>query len=126
MASNKSRTTVKTPAVTPEQAVERYAVIERAIRQKGYQIDELESAIGMYAIGFHFGWKVLHVVHSKKTIAKYEALLGINIREAFPEYGPDADRTNAHALIQTVSNFWKFVSGEEKPLLELDKRALGQ
>lgn len=117
---------IKTPVVTPDQAVERYAVIERAIRQNGYQIDELESALGMYAIGFHFGWKVLHVVHSKKTIAKYEALLGINIRETFPEYGPDADRTNAHALIQTVSNFWKFVSGEEKPLLELDKRALGQ
>lgn len=116
--------TLKTPPVTPEQAVERYALMERAIRQPGFQIDELESALGMYMVGFHFGWKVLHIVHSKKTIAKYEALLGIKIREVFPEYGPDADRTNAYKIATAVSNFWKAVSGEEKPPFTIDKRSL--
>lgn len=112
----------QTPVVAAEQALERYALMDRAIRQKGMQLDELESALGMYMIGFHFGWKVLHIIHSKKTIAKYESILGIKIRDAFPEYGPDADRTNAYKLAQSVSNFWKLVSGDERPPLALDKR----
>ena len=114
----------KTPLATPEEAVERYGLMDRAIRGEGFQIDELESALGMYMVGHHFGWKVLHVVHSKKTIRRYEEILGIKISEAFDEVGPDADRTNAYKIMQTVSNFWKLVSGEEKPGLQLDKRAL--
>ena len=114
----------KTPPVLPEEALRRFAVLEKAVRQDHYQIDEMESALGMYVIGFHYGWKVLHLVHSKKTIAKYERLLGIKVREAFDEYGPDADRTNAYRLIQSVTNFWKLVSGDEKASLQLDKRAL--
>ncbi|WP_156454326.1 hypothetical protein [Lampropedia cohaerens] len=116
----------KTPPATPEEAIERYAVMDRAIRQTGIQIDELESALGMYMIGFHFGWRVLVVVHNKRTIAKYEDILGIKIREVFPEYGPDADRTNAYKIIQSVSNFWKLVSGDIKPPDGLDKRGLAE
>jgi len=112
----------KTPRVTEEEAIKRYAVIERAIRQESYQIDEMESAIGMYAIGFHYGWKVLHLVHTKKTIAKYEALLGIKIREEFREFGEDAERTNAYKIIQSVTNFWKLVSGDVKSPISEDKR----
>ncbi|KKW68724.1 hypothetical protein AAV94_03460 [Lampropedia cohaerens] len=100
--------------------------MDRAIRQTGIQIDELESALGMYMIGFHFGWRVLVVVHNKRTIAKYEDILGIKIREVFPEYGPDADRTNAYKIIQSVSNFWKLVSGDIKPPDGLDKRGLAE
>lgn len=114
----------KTPPATPEQALERYALMDKAIRGSGFQIDELESALGMYMIGFHFGWKVLYLVHSKRTIKKYESMLGIKVTETFPEFGPDADRTNAFKIIQTVSNFWKVVSGDEKPAVQLDKRAL--
>ena len=114
----------KTPSATPEQALERYALMDKAIRGSGFQIDELESALGMYMIGFHFGWKVLYLVHSKRTIKKYEAMLGIKVTDTFPEFGPDADRTNAFKMIQTVSNFWKVVSGDEKPAVQLDKRAL--
>jgi hypothetical protein len=114
----------KTPAPTPEEALARYALMDKAIRGSGFQIDELESALGMYMIGFHFGWKVLYLVHSKRTIKKYEALLGIKVTETFPEIGPDADRTNAHKIIETVSNFWKVVSGDEKPSLKIDKRSM--
>lgn len=119
-------TATKTPFPDKEQVLERFALMDKAIRQTDVQLDELESALGMYMIGFHFGWKVLHVIHSKKTIAKYETILGIKIREAFPEYGPDADRTNAYKIIQSVSNFWKLVSGDERSPVELDKRSLSQ
>jgi hypothetical protein len=114
----------KTPPVTKAEAAERYTVIERAIRQGSYQINELESALGMYAVGFHYGWKVLHLVHCKKTIAKYERLLGINIREVFPEFGPDADRTNAYKIMESVPNFWRLVSCDIKPPLAIDKRTV--
>lgn len=114
----------KTPPANEQEVQERYALMDKAIRQTGLQIDELESALGMYMVGFHFGWKVLHVIHSKKTIAKYEGILGIKVREAFPEYGPDADRTNAFKLIKSVSSFWKLVSGDERPPIQLDKRTI--
>jgi hypothetical protein len=116
---------LKTPPPTPEQAVERYTFLDNVIRnRKDIQLDELESALGMYMIGFHFGWKVLYVLHSKRTIRKYEQILGITIRDVFEEFGPDADRTNAYKVIQAVSSFWKLVSGDEKPPIEVDKKAL--
>lgn len=116
----------KTPQPTAEQAIERYSFLDNVVRQKGIQLDELESALGMYILGFHFGWKVLYVIHSKRTIRKYEELLGISVRETFDEFGPDADRTNAFEVINTVSSFWKLVSGDEKPTIEIDKRTLGK
>jgi hypothetical protein len=116
---------LKTPVATPDQAVERYTFLDNVIRErKDIQLDELESAIGMYMIGFHFGWKVLYVIHSKRTIRKYEQILGITVREAFDEFGPDADRTNAYKVIQAVSSFWKLVSGDEKSPIDVDKKAL--
>lgn len=123
MPSSKSKPR-KTPLATDAQAIERYALMDTAIRSEGFQINELESALGMYMIGFHFGWKVLYLVHSKKTIKKYETMLGIKVNEVFDEYGPDADRTNAYKLIQSATNFWKLVSGDDKPSLALDKRGL--
>jgi hypothetical protein len=124
MAARKQVKT-KTPRPTPEQAIERYGFLDNAIRQSGVQLDELESALGMYMIGFHFGWKVLYTIHSKRTIRKYEELLGISVREEFDELGPDADRTNAYKIMQAVSSFWKMVSGDEKPSIDIDKRSLG-
>ena len=112
----------ETPPPTAEQARERYELLDNIVRQFQGQLDELESALGMYLIGFHFGWKVLHMIHSKKTIKKYEDLLGIKVTEAFPALGPDAERTNAAKIIATVSNFWKVVSGDEKVDMDRDTR----
>ncbi len=75
-------------------------------------LPELESAIGFMFLGYYFGWKVLHVIHSKKTVAKYEKLLGIRVRTEFPETGPYAGRSVGWVAIKKVSNFWKAISGE--------------
>jgi hypothetical protein len=75
-------------------------------------IEELERAIGMLRIGHHFGWKVLVLVHSKKTVAKYEEILGIKLREYFAAEGPSAQRSMAFKVASKLSNFWKAVSGE--------------
>lgn len=126
VSMTRKRSPRKTPLPSTEEAAERYGVLERAIRQeRDFQMDELESALGMYVLAHHVGWKVMYLIHSKRTIRKYEDLLGLKLSEHFPEYGPDADRTNAYKIISKVSNFWKLVSGEEKPPLELDKRTFG-
>ena len=118
----------KTPIATADQADERYRFMDEVIRRQradGVHLDELESALGMYMIGFHFGWKVLYLLHSKRTVRKYEDILGIKVAEVFDEVGPDADRTNAYKIIAAASNFWKAVSGEEKPVPGIDKRSFG-
>ena len=103
----------KTLPPTPEEAARFIEVTEAAIHNFSGDLSELESAIGMYAIGRHFGWKVLYIIHSKSTIRKYEKILGCLIREEFPEVGPDAKRTNGYRLLETVSNFWKAISGSQ-------------
>ena len=53
---------------------------------------QLEAAIGMLRVGYHVGWRVLYIIHSKKTIRNYEEILGVKIREVFPETGPSSYR----------------------------------
>lgn len=123
----KQRKPLRTPVATPELAEQRYRLMDQVVRRdrpSGVQIDELESALGMYMLGHFFGWKVLYLIHSKRTIRKYEDILGIKITEIFEDVGPDADRTNAHKILKAATNFWKAVSGEEKPIQGIDKRTM--
>lgn len=75
---------------------------------------ELEAALGVLRLGHHLGWKVLVLIHNKRTIRKYEEILSINIREFFPEEGPSAYRSNGYRLAMKLGNFWKAVSGDVK------------
>jgi hypothetical protein len=102
----------KTPDITREEAFDRHKKMDEAIVRFEGNLDELEAALGMYMMGRHFGWKVLYIIHSKKTIRKYEEILGITVRDEFPAEGPDADRSNGFRTLKTVSNFWKAISGE--------------
>lgn len=76
------------------------------------QVKELETAIGMLRLGDHFGWRALLIIHSKRTIRKYEEILAIDIREFFPEEGPSAQRSKGYYYAQKLSNYWKAVSGD--------------
>ncbi|MBY0377319.1 MAG: hypothetical protein K2Q33_01985, partial [Gammaproteobacteria bacterium] len=100
--------------LTPEQKVQLQTIEDQAISTFSGMLDELESALGMLRIGHHFGWRTLYILHSKKTIRKYEEILNIKIREVFDEEGPSADRSIGLALAKKASNFWKAVSGEYK------------
>lgn len=96
--------------------------MDQVVRKFQGPLDELESALGFYMIGFHFGWKVLYLIHTKATVAKYEKLLEINVREIFDEVGPDADRSLAFKAVQSFTNFWRVVSGDDKLPLSRDER----
>lgn len=83
---------------------------------------ELESAIGMYLVGRHLGWRALFVIHSKKTIAKYERVLGIKAQQAFPDHGPSANRSAGLRAPVTQANFWKVVSCDIRVDKDVRKR----
>lgn len=87
-------------------------ITEYAIAHFKGQATELESAIGMLYVGRHFGWRVMYLIHSRNTISKYEKILGINVKEEFPELGPRSDKSLAWRAAKTMSNYWKIVKGE--------------
>ncbi len=111
------------PLPTRKQAQERYAFLDGVARPPTVRSKCSKARLlGMYVIGHHFGWKVLHMVHSRRTVARYEAILGIKVRDVFVPIGPDAERANAYAAIQGVANFWKAVSGDEKVAMDRPTR----
>jgi len=88
--------------------------IDRITQNFTGQINELEQAIGLWIVGRQFGWKVMFLVHDRKTIAKYEDILKIKFRKELPEVGEYAHKSLAWKAVQKVSNFWKAVKGEIK------------
>jgi hypothetical protein len=116
----------KTPDVPEAEAKRRHDLMDQIIRTYTGPADELEAALGMYMIGRHVGWKVLYLVHSKPTVAKYEAILGIKVREEFEPETDDSVRSNAFKAARALTNFWKIVSGDDKlPLDRAERRSLG-
>lgn len=96
----------------PKRAEELTLIVNGAVTRFSGVFDELEKAIGMLMMGDYVGWKVLVLVHNKRTVRKYEEILGINVREFFPEEGPIAMRSLGYELAIKLGNFWKAVSGD--------------
>lgn len=112
MSKRKSPSKIPMAQVTVEQDEELRRIERDAFLHFEGQFDELEKALGMLRLGHHIGWKPLVLIHSKRTIAKYEDILGIKLREVFPEEGPSANRSLGYKVARQLSNFWKAVSGE--------------
>jgi hypothetical protein len=111
MATYKKRTKL----VDAAEAKRRHDLMDQAIFNFAGTLEELEGALGMYMLGRHSGWKVLYILHSKKTIRKYEEILEISIREEFEEEGPDARRSNGFRVVEMASNFWKAITSGQIP-----------
>lgn len=95
-----------------ERSIELVRIAQVASHKFAGQIDELQKAIGMLMTGDLFGWRVLVLVHNKRTIRKYEEILGIEVKEFFPEEGPYTHRSIGYSVATKVGNFWKAVSGD--------------
>lgn len=78
------------------------------------QLDDLAAALGMLRMGDHFGWRVLVLIHNKRTIRKYEDILNIKVREFFPDTGSQSHRSVGYSIAKKIGNFWKAVSGDIK------------
>lgn len=97
-----------------DQVWEMYQIERNALARFSGQLDEFEAAVGMLHLGYHLGWKPLILIHNKRTIRKYEEILGINVREMFKDEGPSAERSLGYLIAKKLGNFWKAVSGELK------------
>lgn len=104
----------KLAKLSVEQIEQIQIITDEAIASFKGDLTQLESALGMLHMGHHFGWKVLYIIHSKRTIRNYENILGIKIRDIFPETGPSSYRSNGYRAAEAFSNFWKVVGGEFK------------
>lgn len=103
------------PPVSAKDAQELVTRLDKITAEFVGDFDELKSAIGMFMLGRLVGWKVLVLIHNKRTIRKYEEILGgINIREEFEPEGPFAEKSFAYNIVKKIGNFWKAVSGELK------------
>jgi hypothetical protein len=78
------------------------------------QFEELENALGMMFLGRLVGWKVLVLIHNKRTIRKYEKILGIKVRQEFDPEGPLSHKSLAYDFVLKAGEFWKGVSGDFK------------
>lgn len=99
------------------QPAERKKILEiqnQAIANFSGPLDTLIGAIGMLQLGHHVGWRVLLIIHNKRTIRKYEEILDIDIRDFFPEEGPSAHRNNGFKIYKKLGGFWKIVSGDTR------------
>ena len=88
------------------------ALFDEAIVEFSGNINELKGAIGALMIARQFGWKPFLLMQDKRTITKYERILGVSFRELTPEIGPKAKKSNAWRAAQHIKNFWKAVKGE--------------
>lgn len=86
--------------------------IDIAIKKFSGDFTTLENAIGAFLLGQKVGWKVLYLVHDRRTIKKFEKILKVDFREILPEEGPWARKSYAWEAMKTISNFWKAVKGE--------------
>jgi len=96
----------------PERAEELVRIANDALNRFTGTADELEKALGMLMLGDYMGWRVLVIIHNKRTIRKYEEILGISVREFFPEEGPIAMRSLGYSIATQLGSFWKVVSGD--------------
>lgn len=114
------------PEVTKDEAKALIAKLDHIIVNFEGDFDELKSALGMYLIGRLVGWRVLVLIHNKRTIKKYEEILGnINIREEFEDVTKFSEKSLAYKIVKKLGNFWKGVNGEyDDPELKEGRRRL--
>ena len=97
---------------SPQEAAELVKIADLAIKEFEGALTSWKRPSGCCSAGARSAGKSLLLIHDKKTIRKYEEILGINVREFFPEVGPWAHKSIAWKLVQKVTNFWKAVSGD--------------
>lgn len=66
-----------------------------------------ESAVGALFVGRLIGYEGLQMLHSWRTLRKYEGILGITFKDTFPGRTKDSRRLNGIRRADTFKAFWK-------------------
>ena len=101
-----------------EESADLECIEREAIANFKGQLPDLEAALGILRIGGYLGWRVLALIHNKRTLRKYEDILDIKFKVFFPDEGPSYERSLGYMAVKKIGNFWKAVSGE----IKIDRR----
>ena len=86
-------------------------VREVAARFKGH-ISKLEAAIGALYVGNIFGWKVLRLAHTERTLKQFEEILGLSLRDE--KYCPaETELSTRHFVFRfskQMRDYWHVVN----------------
>lgn len=111
---HKDQNLARMPNRTSEREQQLLQIEREAVANFSGSLDELQAALGFLRFGDYYGWRVLVIVHNKRTIRKYEQILNINIKEFFPAESSESSRSIGLNLAKKIGNFWKVVSGDIK------------
>ncbi|MCH9693883.1 MAG: hypothetical protein K0U72_05185 [Gammaproteobacteria bacterium] len=75
------------------------------------QGSDLQSALGALVLGQHFGWRALRIMHSPKTIRKYDRVLGRKLKDLCPPDTHLADKLLGVRFANKIGAFWDVVTG---------------
>ena len=96
----------------PDRTIELFSQFDKKLESISGDSGLFERAVGTYFVGRRVGWKILYIWHDRKTLKKYEEILGISFRDEFEEFGDLAKKTAAYKGLKLVTNFWKAIKGE--------------
>lgn len=94
--------------MTSEQFV---ALIDSVIENYHGDSDVLFSSIGALMVGRKYGWRVLMIVSSSASYAKYQKILGVQFKQILPEATPLSERSLGYRIVKKLNNFWDVVRG---------------
>jgi len=85
-------------------------VICRAWENYAGSTEVLEGAIGALLFGRLAGYNALRIIHSWRTLKKYEKILDVTFAEVLPADTADSDRVNGVRYAKKFKAFWKAVA----------------
>lgn len=74
------------------------------------QLDDLQAAVGMVAVGRLYGWRVTRLISSKRHWSVACKLFG-DLKELLPERGVLAHKSVGLAIVDKAGTYWDIVAG---------------
>lgn len=87
------------------------SIIEKASTFTGNG-HHLESALGAYALGQLYGWRVLRMLHGSRIVRRHERALGVCFQEVCPERTSLSDRVLGIRIADMAGAFWPIATGQ--------------
>lgn len=94
--------------------IENKAIVDAAVKNYRGMGDHLSAALGALALGEYLGWRGLLFVHDRRTLKRYEEILGLEFKDVLPEKTDYTERLLGYRIADKLGKFWAVVKGEIK------------
>jgi len=90
------------------------------------QLDDLQIAVGMLAVGRLYGWRVVRLISSRRHWTLACKLFG-DLKELLEERPPLSEKSVGLAIVDKAGDYWDVVSGRgNRDALPLHQRKMVQ